>query len=71
MFEFMLGATERQKDKYWAMVVWLDDFITEDLLKAYLAASTAGNIEARFHLLQLQRRIATHQQTGADSPFVH
>lgn len=71
MFEFMLGATERQKDKCWAMVAWLDDFITEDLLKAYLAASEAGNIEARFHLLQLQRRIAAHQQTGADSPFVH
>ena len=42
MFEFLLGATEGQKDKCWAMVAWLDDFITEDLLKAYLAASETG-----------------------------
>jgi len=71
MFEFMLSATEGQKDKCWAMVAWLDDFITEDLLKAYLAASEAENIEALHHLLQFQRRMAAHQQTGADSRFVH
>lgn len=71
MFEFMLGATEGQKDKCWAMVAWLDDFITEDLLGAYLAASEAGNIEALHHLLQWQRRMAAPQQTGADSRFIH
>lgn len=71
MFEFMLGATEQQKDKCWALVEWLNDFITEDLLKAYVAAAETGNQQALYHLIQFQRRAAAHQQGNTDSKLVH
>jgi hypothetical protein len=71
MFEFMLGSTEQQKDKCWALVEWLDGLVTEDLLKAYLAASEAGNYEALHHLILFKRRIEASRQPGNDSPLVH
>jgi hypothetical protein len=62
MFEFMLGTTEQQKDKCWALVEWLDDLITEDLIQAYVAASEAGTYQALHHLLLFQQRVEASQR---------
>ena len=71
MFEFMLGPAEQQRDKCWALVEWLDALITEDLLKAYLAASEAGNYLALHHLLLFQRRVEASKRVGDESRSVH
>lgn len=57
MFEFLLGATEGQKDKCRAMVARLEELITEDLIQAYLNAGKAGHPEAIYHLMRFQQRI--------------
>jgi hypothetical protein len=65
MFEFLMGATEGQKNKCWAMVAWLDELITEDLIQAYLDAGEVGNHQALHHLMHFQQRIdATRQRQG-------
>lgn len=71
MFEFMLGSTEQQKDKCWALVEWLDDLITEDLINTYVAASEAGQYQALHHLLLFQRRVEASKRTGNESQAVH
>lgn len=71
MFEFLLGATEGQKDKCWAMIAWLDERITEDLIQAYLDAGKGGNHEAIYHLMRFQQRIAATRQRQSGSSLMH
>jgi hypothetical protein len=71
MFEVLLGPAEQQKDKCWALVEWLDGLITEDLIKAYLAASEAGNYWALHHLLLFQRRVEASKRASNESQSVH
>jgi len=57
MFEFLLGTAEGQKEKCEAMVAWLDELITEDLIQSYLDAGKAGNPQAIYHLMHFQQRV--------------
>lgn len=71
MFEFLLGATEGQQQKCRAMVAWLNERITEDLIHSYLDASNAGNYQASYHLLRFQQRIDATRQTQSGSSLIH
>ena len=44
MFEFMLGPKPEQQARCSEMVAWLNQFITDDLMRAYLAAAEFGQV---------------------------
>jgi len=44
------------------MVAWLDQFVTDDLIKAYVAAADAGQIEAFYYDQFVVTRIADRRR---------
>jgi hypothetical protein len=71
MFEFLLGSTERQRERCWEMVSWLDECIDENLILSYLQAAGAGNLEAIYHLRRFQQRVEASDSINTSSDLVH
>lgn len=57
MFEFLLGPQPQQQERCLEMIAWLDGFITEELIRSYIAAAEGGEPLAFYHLRQLQHRL--------------
>jgi hypothetical protein len=70
-FEFFLGPKPEQQDRCTEMVIWLDEFITEELINSYLAAAGAGDARAIYHLHRFQLRMKLLLDDGAASRWTH
>ncbi|MGH9429820.1 MAG: hypothetical protein ACRD2L_26340 [Terriglobia bacterium] len=71
MFEFMLGSTPQQQDRCGEMIAWLDQFINEELIQSYVAASEAGQFEAFYHLDRFRQRVEFSQSINTTSRLTH
>lgn len=71
MFEFLLGPQPDQQDRCARMVTWLDEFITEDLMRSFIAAAEAGQPEAFYYLECFRRRIERGREITTESRWTH
>jgi hypothetical protein len=71
MFELILGAKPEQNDRCAEMVAWLDQFITDDLMRAYLAAAEAGRFEAFYQLNRFRQRIERAREVNTSSTWTN
>lgn len=71
MFEFMLGPKPEQQDRCAEMVAWLDQFITDELIHAYVAAAEAGQVEAFYYLDRFRRRIERAREVNTSSSWTN
>ena len=47
------------------MVAWLDQFVTDDLIKAYVAAADAGQVEAFYYLDRFRLRVESSREINS------
>jgi len=71
MFEFVLGPKPEQQDRCAEMVAWLDQYITEELIRSYVAAAEAGRFEAFHYLSRFRQRIEYSNQINTSSRLTH
>jgi hypothetical protein len=71
VFEFVFGPKPEQQDRRAEMVAWLDQRITEELIRSYVAAAEAGQLEAFHHLSRLRQRIERGRQINTSSRMTH
>lgn len=71
MFEFVFGPKPEQHDRCAEMVAWLDQYITEELIRSYVAAAEAGRFEAFHYLNRLKQRIDYSRQINTSSRMTH
>jgi hypothetical protein len=67
MFEFMLGPKPEQQERCQGMIHWLDQYITEELIRSYVTAAEAGRIEAFYHLDRFRQRIEYSRSINTSS----
>jgi hypothetical protein len=71
MFEFVFGPKPEMQDRCAEMVAWLDQYITEELIRSYVAAAEAGRFEAFHYLNRLKQRIEYSRQVNTSSRMTH
>jgi hypothetical protein len=71
MFEFLLGPKPEQQDRCAEMVAWLDQFITDDLIQAYVGAAEAGQVEAFYYLDTFRRRVERAREVNTSSDWTN
>jgi hypothetical protein len=71
MFEFVFGPKPELQDRCAEMVAWLDQYITEELIRSYVAAGEAGRFEAFHYLNRLKQRIDYTRQINTSLRMTH
>ncbi len=71
MFEFLLGPKPSQQDRCAEMIVWLDEFITDDLIQSYMAAAEAGRVEAYYYLDRYRLMIERSSEINTSSNWTN
>jgi len=71
LFEFLLGPKPEQQDRCAEMVAWLDQYITDDLVQAYVGAAEAGQVEAFYYLELFRRRIDRAREVNTSSNWTN
>ncbi len=64
-FEFVFGSKPEQQNRCAEMVAWLDQYITGELIRAYMTAAEASQFEAFHYLSRFRQRIEHRQQLKA------
>jgi hypothetical protein len=71
MFEPILGANQEQQQRCREMVLWLDQFITTDLIKMYVEAANAGEPLAYCHMHRIEKLMEEMMRHTVSSPWIH